>query len=99
HVVAKLAHSVWVGVIVSTVAFGLAHAYQGRRGVIGTTIFGLFFAGIMVLGSSLWPCMAGHVLQDLVGGALVYRRLGGTAEQATPDTSQSAAAPNAEQTS
>jgi uncharacterized protein len=74
-VLASLTGSVAVGVIVSTAAFSLAHAYQGRRGVIGTGIFGLFFALVFVYWGSLWPCIIGHALQDLIGGALVARRL------------------------
>jgi len=75
HVVAQLTHDVWIGVIVSTAAFGLAHFYQGWRGVIGTAIFGLLFALVIVTWQSLWPCMIGHALQDLIGGAVVSRRL------------------------
>jgi membrane protease YdiL (CAAX protease family) len=82
-VLSTLTGSLAVGVIVSTAAFGLAHAYQGRRGVIGTTIFGFFFALVFVYWGSLWPCIAGHALQDLIGGALVARRLA-----ATPPASQ-----------
>jgi len=75
HVVAALTHSVTAGVVVSTAAFGIAHMYQGRRGVIGTTVFGLVFAFVVVVWGSLWPCMIAHALQDLIGGALVSRRL------------------------
>ena len=75
HVVAQFTHDVWIGVVVSTAAFGLAHFYQGWRGVIGTAIFGLFFALVVVVSGSLWPCMIGHALQDLIGGAVVSRRL------------------------
>jgi membrane protease YdiL (CAAX protease family) len=75
HIVAALTHSVALGVVLSTAAFGLAHAYQGWRGVVGTTLFGLFFALIVVFFGSLWPCMLGHALQDLIGGFIVSRRL------------------------
>ena len=92
HVVADLTHNLWIGVIVSTAAFGLAHAYQGARGVIGTTIFGLFFALVIAVWGSLWPCMIGHALQDLIGGWLVYRRLGAHVEQPPGDAPQTAAA-------
>jgi len=72
---ATLTGSVAVGVAVSTAAFGLAHAYQGWRGVVGTTIFGFYFAIVFVFWGSLWPCMLGHALQDLIGGVIVARRL------------------------
>jgi uncharacterized protein len=82
-----LTSSLAVGVIVSTAAFGLAHAYQGRRGIIGTTIFGLFFALVFVYWGSLWPCIVGHALQDLIGGALVARRLAAAPPPSTEPTS------------
>ena len=80
HVVAALTHSVVAGFVLSTAAFGLAHAYQGRRGVIGTAIFGLFFAMIVVVWGSIWPCIIGHALQDLIGGFIVSRRLAAVPE-------------------
>jgi membrane protease YdiL (CAAX protease family) len=80
HVVAALTHSMVAGVVLSTAAFGLAHAYQGRRGVIGTAIFGLFFAMIVVVWGSIWPCIIGHALQDLIGGFIVSRRLAAVPE-------------------
>jgi uncharacterized protein len=89
NVLATLTGSVAIGVIVSTAAFGLAHAYQGRRGVIGTAIFGLFFALVFVYWGSLWPCIIGHALQDLIGGALVARRLAASPPPSTEPTGSS----------
>lgn len=74
-VLSNLTGSTAIGVIVSTAAFGLAHAYQGKRGIAGTALFGLFFALVVVFWGSLWPCIIGHALQDLIGGVLVSRRL------------------------
>ena len=74
-VLSALTGSVAIAVVISTAAFGLAHAYQGWRGVLGTSIFGLYFALVFVVWGSLWPCIAGHVLQDLVGGVFASRRL------------------------
>jgi membrane protease YdiL (CAAX protease family) len=85
-VLATLTGSVAVGVVVSTAAFGLAHAYQGPRGIAGTTIFGFFFALVFVAWGSLWPCIIGHALQDLVAGALAARRLAGTPPQPVEPT-------------
>jgi membrane protease YdiL (CAAX protease family) len=83
-VLSTLTGSLAVGIVVSTAAFGLAHAYQGRRGIVGTAIFGLFFALVFVYWGSLWPCIAGHALQDLIGGALVARRLAATPAPSEP---------------
>ena len=71
----NLTGHIWLGVALSTLAFGLAHAYQGWRGIAGTSILGLFFALIYVTFGSLYPCMLAHVLQDLIGGATLSRRL------------------------
>jgi membrane protease YdiL (CAAX protease family) len=106
HVVGQLTHSIFLGVVFSTAAFGLAHLYQGWRGVVGTTVFGLFFALIVVFFQSLWPCMIAHALQDLIGGAIVSKRLRamppphGPAEQAMQPPSEPAqSAPDAAPTS
>ena len=72
---AALSGQVWLGVVLSTLAFGVAHAYQGWRGVAGTSILGLLFAMLYLAFGSLYPCMLAHVLQDLVGGAMLSRRL------------------------
>lgn len=61
----------WVGAILSIAGFGLAHAYQGRRGILLTTILGgAFFATLFFTGSLLLP-MALHALNDLRVLALI----------------------------
>ncbi|MGA9466146.1 MAG: CPBP family intramembrane glutamic endopeptidase [Exiguobacterium marinum] len=50
--------------------FGIAHAYQGVKGVLttGTVGFGL---GILYLGMGvLWPVMVLHILLDLIAGPI-----------------------------
>lgn len=81
--VGRLSGNIWLGVALSTLAFGLAHAYQGWRGIAGTSILGLFFALIYVTFGSLYPCMLAHVLQDLIGGATLSRRLARSTEVAS----------------
>jgi membrane protease YdiL (CAAX protease family) len=73
--VAGLTGSVAAGVVVSSIAFGLAHAYQGRIGMAGTALTGILYAAMFVAGGSLWPCMIAHFLQDIVGAALLSRRM------------------------
>lgn len=73
--IANVSGHVWLGVVLSTLAFGLAHAYQGWRGIVGTSVLGLLFALLYLTFSSLYPCMLAHVLQDLIGGASISRRL------------------------
>lgn len=73
--IASLTGSVTVGAIVSSIAFGLGHAYQGRIGMVGTAVTGLIYAALFVFGGSLLPCMISHFLQDIVGAAILARRL------------------------
>jgi len=73
--IAGLTHNVIAGVVISSLAFGLGHAYQGRIGMAGTALTGLFYAALFLASGSLWPCILAHFLQDLAGGALLSRRL------------------------
>ena len=50
---------------VSALVFGLAHAYQGFKGVVGTTIGGLSLGLMFLLSGSLIPGIVVHALMDL----------------------------------
>jgi membrane protease YdiL (CAAX protease family) len=67
--------SVAYGTLLSCIAFGIGHAYQGRTGMIGATITGLIYAGVFLATGSLYPCMLGHFIQDIVGAAVLSRKL------------------------
>lgn len=55
---------VWVAALVSSVAFGLGHTYQGFAGILKTAAIGFFFAALYLLtGSLLFPVIA-HFLLD-----------------------------------
>ncbi|GEM_PF-442598 len=56
--------------IVSAVAFGMCHAYQGIPGLIVITVYGVMFSLLYIRTGSLWPCIIAHFLQDL--GALFF---------------------------
>jgi membrane protease YdiL (CAAX protease family) len=67
--------SPWVAAIVSAVAFGLAHFYQGWTGVVKTGVTGLVMGLLFVgTGSLLWPMIL-HAAVDLQGGAAGRRVL------------------------
>ena len=58
----------WLVVVFSSILFGLAHAYQGRGGIVSTGIFGVLLAiGRLWLGSLL-PVMMWHAGLDLAAG-------------------------------
>jgi membrane protease YdiL (CAAX protease family) len=57
-------HSVFWGVVVSSVAFGLAHLYQGVNGMFRAALLGALLAYPVVQVGSLYPSMAAHFLID-----------------------------------
>ncbi len=54
-----------LGAGLSTVIFGVAHAYQGPSGILKTGIVGLIFAGLYLLSGSLWLSILLHATIDL----------------------------------
>jgi membrane protease YdiL (CAAX protease family) len=60
--------SVWLGLLISSIIFGLAHAYQGRSGIIGTGILGAIFGIVFIVSGSLIPGQLLHTAMDLNNG-------------------------------
>ena len=58
----------WLVVVLTSVLFGLAHAYQGRGGMIGTGLLGLVFALSKLALTSLGPVMVWHAAVDVTAG-------------------------------
>ncbi len=56
--------------IVSAVAFGACHAYQGWPGFIVITVYGVLFSLLYIRTGSIWPGIIAHFLQDT--GALFF---------------------------
>ena len=50
---------------VAVAAFGIAHSYQGAKGILATTVLGAVFMGLYLLTRTLIPCMLLHTLIDL----------------------------------
>ncbi len=63
----------WVAVVLSATAFGLAHAYQGRAAIISTGIVGLLFSVPVLLANSLVPVQIIHAGIDLMNGLLLSK--------------------------
>jgi membrane protease YdiL (CAAX protease family) len=80
-------------VLLVAAAFGLAHLYQGRRGMVGTFLAGVVLGAATVVSGSLLPAILLHCLVDL--RPLLFRpedvadaeRLGATAPPAAPSPS------------
>lgn len=58
----------WAVVMITSVLFGLAHAYQGKSGIAGTTLMGFIFAGGRLATQSLVLVMVWHSVVDVVAG-------------------------------
>lgn len=63
----------WVALLASTVAFGIAHLYQGWAGSAGTALFGLGLGLVTLLAGSIFPAMVIHAAQDVGTGVISYR--------------------------
>ena len=65
--------SIWAGVGAGGVVFGLAHGYQGRKGILATGILGIIFGALFAAVRSLVPGMLLHAGIDIVNGVLAGR--------------------------
>lgn len=67
-------NSVWksglAGIIASAALFSLAHAYQGRKGLIATFIVGVLFSVARTWTGSLVPPILAHFIADFTAGML-----------------------------
>ncbi len=78
----------WVAGLVSSVAFGFAHAYQGPTGIVKTAAVGGTMALLYGLTGSLWAPIVAHAVMDLAAGRLTFTLLNDT------PTSQGTIQPN-----
>lgn len=79
---------VWAAVIVSSIAFGLGHSYQGTGGVIRVTIIGVVFGALFIFSGSIWVPIIGHFLLDALQGLTMVEILrdDGTKIAGEPET-------------
>ncbi len=59
------------GVVLTSVVFGVLHAYQGGLGMVRTGVMGAVLAWGFLASGSLWPPVIAHTLIDLAGGILL----------------------------
>jgi membrane protease YdiL (CAAX protease family) len=64
----------WIlGVVVTSVLFGVAHLYQGASGVIAAGLTGLLFGGAyLASGRNLWCAILAHGFTDTIGFVMIY---------------------------
>jgi membrane protease YdiL (CAAX protease family) len=65
----------WLAAVVSSLAFGVLHAYQGSLGIVRTGMIGFILAVPTLLTGSLVPAMIAHTLIDLVAGFVIGPRM------------------------
>jgi uncharacterized protein len=62
------AHALWLGVVGSSLIFGIAHAYEGVAGMIAITVYGALFCVLAIVRRTLRPGMIAHAWQDIFSG-------------------------------
>lgn len=58
----------WAVILITSILFGFAHTYQGKTGVVGTTLMGLVFGIGRFALQSLAPVIVWHSAVDIVAG-------------------------------
>jgi membrane protease YdiL (CAAX protease family) len=61
----------WAAVVLSSLIFGLGHAYQGVAGIGKTTLVGFVMASLLVFTGSLFVPILLHTVIDLTSGRLI----------------------------
>lgn len=62
--------SVWAAVLLSSIVFGILHAYQGWLGMVRTALLGMVLATSFILTGSLWPAIIAHAMLDVLVGVV-----------------------------
>jgi len=66
---------IWAVIVVSSIAFGLGHSYQGVGGMLRVTLIGLAFGIFYVLTGSIWLPILAHAILDILQGASIIEIL------------------------
>lgn len=68
-------HRVWLGVLLSSLLFGMSHGYEGGAGMVAIAVYGAMFCALALARRSLRPGMIAHAWHDIFTGiALVLIR-------------------------
>lgn len=65
----------WGAAAFSVIAFALAHAYQGAKGILAVGVMGSLFTLVVIVSGSLLPAIALHALVDLGQGLIAWLAL------------------------
>jgi membrane protease YdiL (CAAX protease family) len=62
---------VWLGVLCSSLLFGVSHGYEGAAGMIAITAYGAMFCALVLVTKSLRPGMIAHAWHDIFSGVML----------------------------
>lgn len=68
---ASLGAGMWVGVLCSSLLFGVSHGYEGAAGMIAIAAFGAMFCALAIARGTLRPGMMAHAWHDIFSGAML----------------------------
>ncbi len=77
---------IWLAAIVSSIAFGVAHAYQGWEGVLKTGFVGGVFAALYLITGTIWIPIVLHALLDMLQMAMIRELHIDRSEQLTSES-------------
>ena len=72
----------WSAIVITAMAFGIGHAYQGLGGMLKTGAVGLFLGFLYWFSGSIWAPMFLHAATDVLQGRLIYFASSGSATAA-----------------
>jgi membrane protease YdiL (CAAX protease family) len=67
----SLRAGLWLGVLCSSLLFGISHGYEGAAGMIAITAYGAMFCMLAVSRKSLRPGMFAHAWHDIFSGLML----------------------------
>lgn len=67
----SLRGGIGLGVLASSVLFGLSHGYEGAAGMIAITAYGALFCALVYVRRSLRPGMMAHAWHDIFSGVML----------------------------
>jgi len=85
YLIALLGVPFWAAAVLSSIVFGLAHAYQGPIGFLRTAAVGGVMALLYGMTGSLWAPILVHIVIDMTFGRMSHAAFAGT----TPENSSS----------
>ncbi len=62
---------IWMGVVCSSLLFGISHGYEGAAGMIAITAYGAMFCVLVLVRNSLRPGMIAHAWHDIFSGVML----------------------------